>query len=240
MRRASTQPTLNDLRAFYDGRFRNNDLRDSSSFYKWVLERLEAQPGQSLLDVACGSGRLVEHARRTGLRAIALDCSIEALKRECEIDPGTHTVLADGQCLPLPDNAFDFVANLGSLEHFLDPVMGIREMARVLRHDGVAAILLPNAFYLADLIWWVWRRGRSPSHNQMLERFAAYADWRDLLEANGLKVKKGLKYNFMFPRTRLDWMHYRRFPRKLLNVAISAFVPFHFSYSFLYLCAKGA
>jgi hypothetical protein len=98
--------------------------------------------------------------------------------------------------------------------------------------------MLPNAFYAADLVWWVWRKGRSPSHNQPLERFAAFADWAALLERNGLKICRGYKYNFMFPRSRLDWEYYCRFPRKLLYLAVSPFIPFNFSYSFLYLCRK--
>ena len=132
----------------------------------------------------------------------------------------------------------DYLTNLGSLEHFVDPHKGVREMVRVLRPDGVAAIVLPNAFYAVDLIWWVWRKGRSASHKQPIERFAACEDWRELLEADGLKVAKRFRYNFMFPRSRLDWKWYRRFPTKLLDLIASPFIPFHFSFSFLYLCRK--
>ena len=228
--------SLNELRTFYDERFRRDNLRDCDSFYRWVLQRLRVKSGQSLLDVACGSGRLIVHAQRAGVRAVGLDFSEEALFRERKIDHAAWVVLADGQHIPVLDRSFDFVTNLGSLEHFLDPAIGIREMARIVRPDGLVVILLPNAFYLADLVWWVWRKGRSPSHNQILERFAAHADWQELLEANGLQIKASFRYNFMFPRSQLDWQHYRRFPRKLLNVAIAPFVPFNFSYSFLYVC----
>ncbi len=231
--------TLDDLRAAYDERFQKNDLRDSDSFYRWVFRQLSAAPGQALLDVACGSGRLLYYARRAGVRAIGLDFSIEGLRRERSIDLDTELALADGQHLPLPDRSMDYVTNLGSLEHFLDPDKGIREMSRVLKPDGVIALVLPNAFYAADLIWWVWRKGRSASHKQPVERFAAYNNWREMLEVNGLKVDKGRRYNFMFPRTRLDLEFYHRFPRKLLYLAVSPFIPFNFSYSFLYLCKKG-
>jgi SAM-dependent methyltransferase len=180
MNNVQARQSLNELRDFYDERFRRDNLRDSDSFYRWVLRRLKAKPGQALLDVACGSGRLIAHAQRAGMRAVGLDFSTEALFREREFDRAARVVLADGQHIPLPDCSFDFVTNLGSLEHFLDPAIGVREMARVARPDGLVAILLPNAFYLADLVWWVWRKGRSPSHNQILERFAAYADWQEL------------------------------------------------------------
>ncbi len=227
-----------ELRLAYDARFQNNDLRDSDSFYRWVFKHFQGSSGQTLLDVACGSGRLLYHARQAGLRAIGLDFSIEGLKRERAIDPKTDLIFADGQYLPLSDQSVDYVANLGSLEHFIDPDTGIREMVRVLKPEGVVAIVLPNAFYAVDLVWWVWRKGRSASHKQPIERFAAYNNWRELLENNGLRVFKGYRYNFMFPRTRLDIAFYRRFPRKLLDLAISPLVPFNFSYSFLFMCRK--
>lgn len=227
------------LSAVYDAIFRtNNNLRDSDSFYLWVFRKLNAQPGKTLLDVACGSGRLLYHARRAGLHTIGIDFSVEALRLEHEIVPDSELVLADGQCLPFPSNSIDYVVSLGSLEHFVDVDQGVQEMVRVIRPEGLAAIFLPNAFYLADLIWWVWRKGRSPSHNQPLERFAAFADWAAFLERNGLRVCTSYKYNFMLPRSRLDWEYYHRFPRKLLCHAVSPFIPFNFSYSFLYICQK--
>ncbi len=227
------------LRANYDAHFRNhNNLRDTDSFYAWVFRKLNAQPGRTLLDVACGSGRLLLHARRAGLRTIGIDFSGEAIALERVIEPQSWLILADGQYLPLMDESVDYVTNLGSLEHFVNPDRGIQEMVRVMRPAGRAAVLLPNAFYLADLIWWVWRTGRSASHKQALERFAAFADWRDLLEQNGLSVCKSYKYNFMFPHSKLDWDYYRAFPRKLLNLSVSPVIPFNFSYSFLYLCQR--
>lgn len=227
-----------ELRAAYDVRFRSDSLRDADSFYAWVFSKLGAEPSARLLDVACGSGRLLYHAKQAGLETIGIDFSAGALRLARAIEPGSELVLADGQYLPLPSSSIDYVTNLGSLEHFIDPDLGVQEMARVLRPQGLAAILLPNAFYAADLIWWVWRTGRSPSHHQPLERFAAYADWAALLERNGLKVRASCNYNFMFPRSRLDGEYYRRFPRKLLNLAMSPFIPFNFSYSFLYLCQR--
>lgn len=234
-------PSPSVLRAFYDERFRNNNnMLDTDSFYAWVLHKLGVQPGHTILDVACGSGRLLYHAKNAGLRAIGLDFSVEALRLSRMIDSSARLTLADGQYLPLPSNSVDYITNLGSLEHFINPGRGVREMVRVLCQDGVAAILLPNAFYAVDLVWWVWRKGRSASHTQALERFAAFEDWRELLETNGFHLLRSYKYNFMFPRSRIDWQHYRRFPRKLLNVAVSPIIPFNFSYSFLYMCRKAA
>lgn len=229
---------LIDLQASYDARFRKDQIKDSDSFYKWVLTKLNPQKGRLLVDVACGSGRLLRSARKAGLETVGVDFSIGAIELARVLAPEATLIQADGQNLPLSENIADYVTNLGSLEHFVNPEKGLREIFRVLSPDGISAIFLPNAYYLADLIWWVWRKGKAASHKQPIERFAAYADWRDLLERNGLDVFKSYNYNFMLPRSRLDLQHYHQFPRKLFYLAISPFVPFNFSYSFLYLCRK--
>jgi SAM-dependent methyltransferase len=59
---------------------------------------------------------------------------------------GNRLVLVRGlaERLPFRDAAFDRVVCKGSIDHFADPVAGMREMARVLRPDGRAVITLHN------------------------------------------------------------------------------------------------
>ena len=64
----------------YDDMYQARDLLMRDSFYLWLIELLDAQPGSSLLDVACGNGRLVELASRQGLHAIGFDLSFEGLQ----------------------------------------------------------------------------------------------------------------------------------------------------------------
>ena len=40
----------------------------------------------------------------------------------------------------IPDNTFDKVVSVSCLEHFADPLQGLREMARVLKPGGRLAI----------------------------------------------------------------------------------------------------
>ncbi len=210
-------------------------LRDAAALYRWVLDLLSPQPGQWLLDVACGEGILVRLAEARGVQAVGVDIAWRAAIRAQHATMG-RVLVGEGEALPFPDRIFDFVTNLGSLEHFLDPEQGVREMRRILKQGGYAAILLPNSYYLADIVWHVWRTGYGPNHKQPLERFATFGEWRDMLEAGGLHVERSYKYNFRFPRSREDWQWYFQHPRKFLYLAAAPFMPFHLSYSFLYLC----
>ena len=223
----------------YDRRYQNvGDLRESDTFYRWVLQQLSPQPGKHLLDVACGEGHMVKWALQQGLKGAGIDISINAARLSREVVPVSFAAVADGERLPFLDESFDYVTNMGSLEHFLDPQRGVREMRRVLRPDGRVAVFLPNSYYLVDIIWHVWRTGYSVSHKQVVERFATVREWRDVLEASGLRVDRTCAYNFRFPRARSDWTWYRRHPRKWLNLLVAPFIPFNLSYSFLFIGSK--
>ncbi len=97
--------------------------------------------GQRVLDVGCGPGALTgELVRRLGADSIsAVDPSEQFLAAARERYPGVDVRLATAEGLPFPDGTFD--AALAQLVvHFLaDPVVGLREMARVTRRGGVVA-----------------------------------------------------------------------------------------------------
>jgi ubiquinone/menaquinone biosynthesis C-methylase UbiE len=223
--------------ASYDRLFRSpGRLRESEGFYRWVLDQLSARAGKRLLDVACGEGYMVKVGQERGLQALGIDLSPVAIRQAKRVAGQDKFALAAGERLPFAAGWFDYVTNLGSLEHFCDPLAGVQEMARVLSRSGYAALLLPNSYYLIDIIWHVLRAGEPPSHGQVIERFATCKEWERLINRGGLKVVKRLKYNFHFPSTRADLMWYRERPKKLINLILSPFIPFNLSYSFLFIC----
>jgi SAM-dependent methyltransferase len=233
--RISTQA----LTSTYDELFASSDrLRDSDAFYRWVLEKLDPLPGQRLLDIGCGEGLLVRFALERGVQATGIDLSPVGAQIARRTAGEGVIARVDGEQLAFPEGSFDRVANVGSLEHFIHPMAGVQQMRRVLKPGGLAALVLPNSYYLADILWHVWRTGYSVSHNQPLERFATFREWWDFLESGGLQVLRAYKYNFRFPRSASDWRWYRRHPRKLLNLLLAPVTPFHLSYHFLFICRK--
>jgi SAM-dependent methyltransferase len=207
--------TAPELRAAYNRRHARGLLRDRDRFYRMVRRRIPAGEGAALLDVGCGGGFLLREAE--GLRAVGVEISDVALEMARRTAPQASLVLAPGERLPFRAGAFDVVVCLGNLEHFLDPGLGVREMARVLQPAGEAWLLLPNSFYSGDL-WRVLRTGYGPDHHQPVERFATLCEWRDFLEAGGLRVIHVHPYN------RFKWWK-RLLPRTL-------------AYHFLFRCKK--
>jgi SAM-dependent methyltransferase len=99
------------------------------------------EAGQRVLDVGCGPGALTtELVRMLGPAAVsAVDPSEPFVEAARARNPDVRVERASAEKLPFGDGDFD--AALAQLVvHFMpDPVVGIREMARVTRRDGLVA-----------------------------------------------------------------------------------------------------
>jgi SAM-dependent methyltransferase len=97
--------------------------------------------GQRVLDVGCGPGALTaELVSRLGPAAVsAVDPSEPFVAAARDRHPGVSVQRAAAERLPFGDRSFD--AALAQLVvHFMaDPVVGLREMARVTQEGGVVA-----------------------------------------------------------------------------------------------------
>lgn len=203
---------------------------------KRILDLLQVQPGQRLLDIACGLGYLADMAGARGLQAIGIDISrvaLEKAKSDCQ-----HVgllVLGDAERLPWPDRTFDYAVNLGSLEHFVDPAAAVREMRRVLKPGGRAAVLLPNSHHLRA-IYNVYKYGEILPDLQDFERFATRVEWERLLADNGLRVLSVDKYDTGMSRAykegrQLFWYLYNIFFR-----LFGKYIPLNLTYTFIFIC----
>jgi len=224
-------------RRAYDEIYRQAGICQLDSFYQWILSLLRPVPGRRLLDVSCGQGVLVRMARQAGLEAHGLDLS-EMAVRIAKEEEGRALVVGNGERLPYPNGIFDYVTNIGSLEHFLDMAAGVREMARVLAPDGLACILLPNTYSLLGNVWSAFRRGVTLDDGQPLQRYAARREWQALLEAHGFRVEGVVKYEREWPHSWADVRWYLRHPRPLIHLLLTPFIPLNLASCFVYLCRR--
>jgi len=140
------------------------DAQDYDSWYetprgRWIgnreleliVDTLEMQPGESLLDVGCGTGYFTRGLAR---QHEGLVCGIDinpawvayaAKKDDLHID----WKLGDAQALAFADNSFDLVVSITALCFVEDERLAVQEMLRVARRRVVLGLLNRHS-----LLWW--------------------------------------------------------------------------------------
>lgn len=209
----------------------NNEWQER--YYRWLANLLKPSSGSTLLDVACGRGDFLDFMSRCGFRPYGVDISSVAIDIARERLPNARLEVANGEDLPFDDATFDFVTCLGSLEHFEDPARGAREIARVLRSDGKALVLLPNLFFLGHVYLGL-RHGTQPSEGGQgfSEQFRSTQGWQQLLEEAGLRVVDWKAWNYVFASDKVSpWA------MRLWNL-IAPLVPKHGGMHLTYICAR--
>jgi SAM-dependent methyltransferase len=116
-----------------------------------LIETALPLPGESVLDVACGTGvlsRLAAQRVGTAGRVVGVDLTPGMLDvaRSIPAPPGASIEVreANAEALPLPDESFDLVLCQLGLMFIADRPAAVREMRRVLSPGGRVAINVPG------------------------------------------------------------------------------------------------
>lgn len=133
---------------------------DESAFWAGGVEALdrllgalgaELSPGDVVVDIGCGIGRLTRPLAARTRQVIAIDVSSEMLDEARRLNPGlegVEWVHGDGESLrPVGDASVDVCVSHVVFRHIPDPeiTLGyVREMGRVLRPGGFAAFEVSN------------------------------------------------------------------------------------------------
>jgi ubiquinone/menaquinone biosynthesis C-methylase UbiE len=105
-----------------------------------ILKTVPIQPGQTVLDIACGAGFLLRAYRDAGGDVYGVDLA-DAMLREAaktlgpSVDPN-HLIPADAAELPFDSGRFDLVTCKLAFHYFRHPTRVVKEMARVCRRSG--------------------------------------------------------------------------------------------------------
>ena len=110
-------------------------------YAKYLAAQIDTTHLHSVLEIACGTGRVTRHIRKAlpaSVKLIASDISNDMLnvaRREVEAD-GIEFKTEDAQNLSFPDNSFDLVICQFGMMFLPDKTKGFEEIFRVLKPGG--------------------------------------------------------------------------------------------------------
>ena len=108
---------------------------------RFLVTRIDAGPGDTVLDVATGTGAVArELMRQKGCTVVGLDQSPDMLaEARRRLGPDIRLVEGSAERLPFDDASFQGLTFTYLLRYVDDPAATLRELARVIQRGGTIA-----------------------------------------------------------------------------------------------------
>lgn len=158
---------------------------------KDVAQRLGHTEYQSLLDIGCGTGYLIDMLQKQkSALYCGLDLSPEMLKMaKKKLSESVFLTEGSSDDLPYDDNSFDIVTCIQSFHHYPNPEKAMAEAYRVLKPGGLYIISDTGMGNYPKFIYSIY-------NNLIVKKlntgdYAAYSKWdiQNLMTTSGFKIK---------------------------------------------------
>jgi demethylmenaquinone methyltransferase / 2-methoxy-6-polyprenyl-1,4-benzoquinol methylase len=143
MTRASLEKDPRDVAAMFDdvaGKYDlTNDVLSLGQDRLWrraVLKAVAAQPGETVLDIAAGTGTSSEPFAAGGVNVVPADFSLGMLRVGNQRRPDLGFTAADAMRLPFADDSFDAVTMSFGLRNVASVDTALGEFLRVVKPGG--------------------------------------------------------------------------------------------------------
>ncbi|WP_033398078.1 class I SAM-dependent methyltransferase [Desulfospira joergensenii] len=112
-----------------------------------LLELLDPLPGETILDVGCGTGIFTRDVMARGPRVTGVDLSEPMLRMAVDrsMEKNFNGICADMCALPFEDKIFDKVLSMTAIEFVLDAKKAVDELNRVTRKGGCIVLTTLNS-----------------------------------------------------------------------------------------------
>ncbi len=155
--------------------------------------------GGKILDIGSADGTftkvIIEKSKADKVVGIdVLPGSVSYAKRRFARSKVVSFRVADAHELPFPDNSFDAVFCLETLEHVEDPEKAACEMFRVLKKGGYAVVLVPNENFLFKVGWQIWLLGPGKIWKGTHVQDLSAEEILTTIKKGGFKIKEVKKF----------------------------------------------
>jgi 2-polyprenyl-3-methyl-5-hydroxy-6-metoxy-1,4-benzoquinol methylase len=119
------------------------------------LDGLRLPLSSRILDIGCGAGRFAREAAKKGYKVLGTDYSHEMLVKAnsiCNSEGDLNVTFLQGsiEALPLQISTFDVIVCLGVVGHLKSTDKALKELAKVLKPNGILFISFLNKARLVD------------------------------------------------------------------------------------------
>ncbi|MCL2164816.1 MAG: class I SAM-dependent methyltransferase [Oscillospiraceae bacterium] len=127
-----------------DGYDNSREGQFTHRIHQLLLPMLNWRTGQSMLDVACGTGSLLAAMNnRKQIRGYGIDISERMIEIAVVRNPGMEFRVSGCEGIPFPDGSMDIITVCAAYHHFPDVSAFAKEAGRVLKPNGL--------IYIADM-----------------------------------------------------------------------------------------
>ncbi len=227
--------TLDEIRDFYDSTYYQDNRPKPPRRHDFaLLKKIDVNMGNRVLDVACGTGEWLQACWSKGATPCGIDLSERAIATCKQVMPEGEFYVQAAEKLPFPDNSFDVVTCLGSIEHFVQPEQALAEMMRVAKEDACFVLLVPNSDFLTRKL------GLFAGTYQVDAREVVRPldEWRSMFEGAGLEITSMWKDLHVVS---WDWIKkgkWYQIPLRFLQAIVLPLWPIKWQYQVFHLCRK--
>ncbi|HXR32318.1 MAG TPA: methyltransferase domain-containing protein [Verrucomicrobiae bacterium] len=177
-------------------------LYDDKHSFVWkmaagLVELLEPKPGESVLDVGCGTGHLTAQIAASGALLHGIDQSPDMIRQAREKFPELRFDVMDAREISLGET-FDAVFSNATLHWIKEPERVIRGIVKVLKPGGRFVAEFGgkgNVAWLMAAAECAWNKLRPGTPLESPWFYPSVAEYAGLLERHGLEVTYALLFD---------------------------------------------
>lgn len=135
------------MESLYGRRYSEAQHRRTPNAVMTKVAELPILPGERVLEIGVGNRDIISHIKSCGGIAYGIDINPAAIQRVKEAVPDANLVVADALKLPFPDETFDKVVSVHTLEHIPDLSQVFAELYRVTMPGGEQLHIFPSDWF---------------------------------------------------------------------------------------------